>query len=132
MATTTPVVGHLHTLKQSSFKCVQVDELPWRSTPTAGVKMKVLLKNPDTDMLTALFRCEPGSVLPLDQHVTVEQAFVLEGSLVDKHGEVSPGNSAWHPADNRHIARSPNGALVLVFCFESQPTPLSAPVQIAR
>jgi len=43
----------------------------------------------------------------------VEQTFVLEGSLVDEEGEVTAGNYVWRPKGNRHIARSPNGALVL-------------------
>ena len=43
----------------------------------------------------------------------IEQTFVLEGSLVDDEGEVRAGNYVWRPKGNRHIARSPLGALVL-------------------
>lgn len=77
--------------------------------------MKILLEDKETGMLTALFRWEPGSVLPLHEHVEVEQSFVLEGSLVDEEGEVSAGNFVWRPAGNCHLAHSPKGALVLVF-----------------
>ena len=38
---------------------------------------------------------------------------MLEGSLVDEEGEVAAGNHVWRPKGNRHIAKSPNGALVL-------------------
>jgi anti-sigma factor ChrR (cupin superfamily) len=75
--------------------------------------MKVLLEDKDAGLLTALFRWQPGSELTLHEHVEVEQTFVLEGSLVDDEGEVTAGNYVWRPKGNRHIAKSPNGALVL-------------------
>ncbi len=94
---------------------VNVDELPWKSTPTPGIDMKILLDVPETGLLTALFRWQPGTVLPLHEHVEIEQTYVLSGSIVDDEGEVLAGNYVWRPKGNRHIARSPNGALVLSF-----------------
>ena len=78
-----------------------------------GIDMKVLLEDKATGLLTALFRWQPGSELSLHEHVEVEQTFVIEGSLVDDEGEVTAGNYVWRPKGNRHIAKSPNGALVL-------------------
>ena len=94
---------------------VDVDSLPWKPTPTEGIDMKVLLDIPETGLLTALFRWQPGTVLPLHEHVEIEQTYVLSGSIVDDEGEVREGNYVWRPKGNRHIARSPNGALVLSF-----------------
>src|SRR5690606_1516772 len=94
---------------------VDVESLPWKSTPTTGIDMKVLLDIPETGLLTALFRWQPGTVLPLHEHVEIEQTYVLSGSIVDDEGEVREGNYVWRPKGNRHIARSPNGALVLSF-----------------
>jgi anti-sigma factor ChrR (cupin superfamily) len=75
--------------------------------------MKVLLEDPDSGLMTALFRWQPGAELALHEHVEVEQTFVIEGSLVDEEGEVTAGNYVWRPKGNRHTACSPNGALVL-------------------
>ncbi|NYT65652.1 cupin domain-containing protein [Alcaligenaceae bacterium] len=94
---------------------VNVDELPWKPTPTPGIDMKILLDVPETGLLTALFRWQPGTMLPLHEHVEIEQTYVLSGSIVDDEGEVLEGNYVWRPKGNRHIARSPNGALVLSF-----------------
>jgi len=94
---------------------VNVDDLPWKPTPTPGIDMKVLLDVPETGLLTALFRWAPGTALPLHEHVEIEQTYVLSGSIVDDEGEVREGNYVWRPKGNRHIARSPNGALVLSF-----------------
>jgi len=75
----------------------------------------VLMEEPETGLLTALFRWQPGAELALHEHVEIEQTFVLEGSLVDDEGEVRAGDYVWRPKGNRHLARSPNGALVLSF-----------------
>lgn len=94
---------------------VAVDLLPWKPTPTPGIDMKILLQDEDTGLLTALFRWAPGTALDLHEHVEIEQTFVLEGSIVDDEGEVKAGDYVWRPKGNRHIARSPGGALVISF-----------------
>jgi anti-sigma factor ChrR (cupin superfamily) len=87
--------------------------LPWKPTPTPGIDMKILLKDAQSGLMTALFRWQPGTELPLHEHVEVEQTYVLSGSIVDDEGEVTAGNYVWRPRGNRHVARSPGGALVL-------------------
>jgi quercetin dioxygenase-like cupin family protein len=94
---------------------IDVASQPWKPTPTPGIDMKVLMSFPESGLLTALFRWQPGTQLPLHEHVEVEQTYVLEGSIVDDEGEVRAGDFVWRPKGNRHLARSPNGALVLSF-----------------
>lgn len=94
---------------------VDVEALPWKPTPTPGIDMKILMEMPETGLMTALFRWAPGTQLPLHEHVEIEQTYMLSGSIVDDEGEVREGNFVWRPKGNRHIARSPNGALVLSF-----------------
>jgi anti-sigma factor ChrR (cupin superfamily) len=98
-----------------SSRYVEVAQLPWKPTPTPGIDMKVLLEDQDSGLLTALFRWQPGTALALHEHVEIEQTFVLEGSIVDDEGEVRAGDYVWRPKGNRHLARSPHGALVLSF-----------------
>ena len=113
MTATTPFLANEDMLGPLASRYVKVDDLPWKPTPCPGIDMKVLLEDKDTGLLTALFRWQPGSELSLHEHVEVEQTFVLQGSLVDEEGEVTAGNYVWRPKGNRHIARSPHGALVL-------------------
>jgi len=113
MTATTPHLEGEDRLGPLASRYVDVGSLPWKPTPCPGIDMKVLLEDKDTGLLTALFRWQPGSELSLHEHVEVEQTFVLEGSLVDDEGEVTAGNYVWRPKGNRHIAKSPNGALVL-------------------
>ena len=94
---------------------VSLDAIEWSPTPFAGIKVKTLLKDETTGLLTCIFKWEPGAVLPMHEHVELEQTFVLEGSLVDEDGEVTAGNYVWRPAGSRHVAKAPNGALVLCF-----------------
>ena len=113
MTATTPFLANEDMLGPLASRYVRVDELPWKPTPCAGIEMKVLVEDKESGLLTALFRWQPGAELSLHEHVEVEQTFVLEGSLIDDEGEVTAGNYVWRPKGNRHIAKSPDGALVL-------------------
>jgi len=94
---------------------VDVARIDWKPTPTPGIDMKVLMQDEASGLLTALFRWAPGTELPLHEHVEIEQTYVLSGSIVDDEGEVREGDYVWRPRGNRHLARSPRGALVLSF-----------------
>jgi anti-sigma factor ChrR (cupin superfamily) len=111
----TPNYPREDTLGALSSRYVNVAELPWKQTPTPGIDMKILMQEPETGLLTALFRWQPGTELPLHEHVEIEQTYVLEGSIVDEEGEVRAGDFVWRPKGNRHLARSPGGALVISF-----------------
>jgi anti-sigma factor ChrR (cupin superfamily) len=116
MAIRTPGYEKQHqALAALSSRYVTVDDIPWQETKFKGIWIKVLMEDPDTGLQTVLTKMEPGSVLKDHQHVAVEQSWVLEGSLVDHEGEVTAGNYVWRPAGSRHVAHSPNGALVLGF-----------------
>jgi anti-sigma factor ChrR (cupin superfamily) len=115
MSTTTEGPSLTSSLPDLASRFVDVASLPWKPTPTPGIDMKVLMEQPETGLLTAVFRWKPGTVLPLHEHVEIEQTFVLDGSIVDEEGEVRAGNYVWRPKGNRHVARAPNGALVLSF-----------------
>ncbi|MCR4470436.1 cupin domain-containing protein [Burkholderia sp. SCN-KJ] len=115
MTITTPLMPAHSGLGPLESRYVEVDKLPWKPTPTPGIDMKILMEEPETGLLTALFRWQPGTRLPLHEHVEVEQTYVLKGSIVDDEGEVRAGDYVWRPKGNRHLARSPNGALVISF-----------------
>lgn len=115
MALETPGYPGADSLGPLASRFIEVEKLSWKPTPVPGIDMKILMQDKETGLLTALFRWEPGTVLPLHEHVEVEQTFVLEGSIVDEEGEVRAGDYVWRPQGNRHIARAPNGALVISF-----------------
>lgn len=111
----TPFLVGQESLADFDSRYVDVEALPWKPTPTPGIDMKILLQDDETGLLTALFRWQPGAQLDLHEHVEIEQTYVLQGSIVDDEGEVVAGNYVWRPKGNRHLARSPRGALVLSF-----------------
>ncbi|PJI38747.1 cupin domain-containing protein [Ferrovibrio sp.] len=111
----TPFLEGEEKLARLASRYVAVEKLPWKPTPTPGIDMKILLEDKETGLLTALFRWEPGTELPLHEHVEIEQTYVLSGSIVDDEGECREGDYVWRPKGNRHLARSPNGALVISF-----------------
>jgi anti-sigma factor ChrR (cupin superfamily) len=92
---------------------VDVVGMPWSPSPFPGIQQKVLFKDPDSGMSTILVKMAPGSEVPLHKHMGIEQAFVMEGSVVDHDGEVTAGNYTWRDIGNTHVNKSPNGAIVL-------------------
>ena len=115
MSLTTPHLPGEAALAPLASRFVNVNALPWKPTPVVGIDMKILLQDTESGLLTALFRWAPGTELPLHEHVRVEQTYVLEGSIVDDEGEVLAGDFVWRPQGNKHVARAPQGALVIAF-----------------
>jgi anti-sigma factor ChrR (cupin superfamily) len=93
---------------------LDVPNMPWEPTKFPGIRIKVLYCD-DSGMTTALFKLDPGAVVPLHEHTALEQTFVLEGTLEDHEGVCGPGQFVWRPAGNKHEAIAPNGALILGF-----------------
>ncbi|MDJ0894561.1 MAG: cupin domain-containing protein [Alphaproteobacteria bacterium] len=113
MVAATPHAPQHAALAELASRYVAVDTLPWQPTDYDGIEIKVLMSDPDSGLLTALFRWQPGARLPLHEHQDIEQTYVLEGSLADHEGEATAGEYVWRPAHSRHEAWSPNGALIL-------------------
>ena len=105
-------------MKPSSTRYLDVDGLPWMDTFYDGIEMKILFKDEQRGVMTALFRWQPGAKLPMHEHTDVEQSYVLEGSLCDFEGECKAGDYAWRPADSKHDAWSPKGCLLLAILLE--------------
>ncbi len=100
-------------LSLSSTRYVDVVDLPWVNTVYDGIEMKILFKDEQRGVMTALFRWQPGAKLPMHEHTDIEQSYVLEGSLCDFEGECVAGDYAWRPAGSKHEAWSPSGCLLL-------------------
>ncbi len=109
----TPFLKTEANLGPLASRYVSVNDLPWKPTPCPGIDMKILMEEPETGLLTAMFRWAPGSVLAMHEHMAIEQTYVIEGSVVDDEGECRAGDFVWRPKGNRHIARSPNGCLMI-------------------
>jgi len=75
---------------------LDVPNMPWEPTKFAGIRIKVLYSD-DRGMTTALFKLDPGAVVPLHEHTALEQTFVLEGTLEDHEGVCGPGQFVWRP-----------------------------------
>src|SRR5262249_33989036 len=64
--------------------------MPWEATKFPGIKIKVLYSD-DSGITTALFKLDPGAVVPLHEHTALEQTYVIEGTLEDHEGVCGPG-----------------------------------------
>ena len=73
MTATTPFLKDAEGLAPLASRYVEVERLPWKPTPCAGIDMKILLEDRESGLLTALFRWQPGAELALHEHVEIEQ-----------------------------------------------------------
>lgn len=119
MTAETPFLKNQESLAPLGSRYVDVDSLPWKPTPYPGVEMKILLRNEASGLMTALVKWAPGAELPMHEHIEIEQSFLLDGSLEDEEGLFTAGNFVWRPAGSQHVARAPNGALVLAMFLRS-------------
>lgn len=99
---------------ERSAHYLDVPGMPWEATKFPGIKIKVLYTD-DSGITTALFKLDPGAVVPLHEHTALEQTYVIEGSLEDHEGKCGPGQYVWRPAGNQHEAVAPSGAVILSF-----------------
>ena len=127
MPYSTPAAPQLDALDDFTSRYVDVDSIPWIDLPFEGVQAKVLLRD-EHGVRTALVRMAPGAEIPFHEHTGLEQTYVLEGSLGDHEGACTAGQYVWRLKGNRHVARSPNGGLMLVM-FESPNIYLSADME---
>jgi quercetin dioxygenase-like cupin family protein len=54
----------------------------WSDSPLPGIRVKVLAIDTSRNMVTMLFRAEPGARYPSHRHSTGEECYVLSGSVV--------------------------------------------------
>ncbi len=94
---------------------IDIDGMGWEPAPGGSGQMKVLFRDPNSDMATILFRMPPGAVVPFHEHPEVEQTYMIEGRLVDDQGECTAGNFVWREAGSRHQAHTPEGCLFIAF-----------------
>ncbi len=113
MSATTPNARNHDALSALASRYVDVDALPWENTRFNGIRVKTLMTEPSSGLLTTLVEMSPGAILPDHEHTDIEQTYVLSGHLVDDEGEATQGHYVWRPAGSRHTAHSPNGALLL-------------------
>lgn len=109
----TPFLAGEERLGPLDSRYVDPATLPWQPTGFPGIDWKILYRDEARGLLTAYLRWEPGSFLPMHEHVDVEQTWVLEGYLEDDQGRCGPGQFVWRPQGSRHVARAPEGAVML-------------------
>jgi anti-sigma factor ChrR (cupin superfamily) len=105
--------GEQETIGAKDSRYVEVAALEWQDSGIPGIQKKTLYEDAESGHSTVLFKMSPGAEVPLHEHTDIEQTFMLEGSLHDKQGVVTPGNYVMRPAGSVHVAHAPEGALFL-------------------
>ena len=117
MGFATPALPELDALADTASRYVDPATIEWQEMGLPGVEIKVLLAD-DSGVRTALVRMAPGAEIPFHEHTGLEQTYMLEGRLEDHEGACTPHTYVWRPAGSQHVARAPEGALMIAM-FES-------------
>ena len=91
---------------------ITVHEREWQEMQP-GVRMKHLWADEATKRRALISKIEPGAQLPLHRHVGDEFVYVIEGTLSDESGTVTPGNMGYRPDGCAHTVSTKTGATVL-------------------
>jgi anti-sigma factor ChrR (cupin superfamily) len=97
---------------------VNAGELPWRETPSPGVRWKKLRFDRATGQSAVFLRFEPGAVYAAHRHPAGEEYYVLEGSLEDGGRSYGAGTYVYHPPGSAHRPVSAEGCRLVVFLPE--------------
>ena len=83
---------------------LDVPKMDWEPTNFPGVQIKVLYAD-DEGMTTALFKLEPGAIVPMHVHMAIEQTYVLEGTLEDHEGDAGAACRFHHARGGQRLWR---------------------------
>lgn len=98
-----------------SARVVRSEQLAWRTTEHAGVRVRRLRYDRATRQLTLLMRMEAGCEFPEHDHTGAEDTYVLEGDLQCGSLSLMPGDLYRAAAGSSHERQwTRDGCLVLV------------------
>lgn len=94
---------------------VHAAQLPWKSSPAAGVDRRMLFRIGDeVARATSIVRYAPRSAFPRHTHGGGEEIVVLDGVFQDEHGDYPAGSYFRNPPGTSHVPASRDGCTIFV------------------
>jgi anti-sigma factor ChrR (cupin superfamily) len=93
---------------------VDAESIAWHVRRGGGSAEKPLVRRQDGQGRTSLIRIDPAGRVARHGHPFGEEAFVLEGELVDEHGRYPAGTWIRNPVGSAHAPRSDGGCFFLL------------------
>lgn len=94
---------------------VHAAELPWASSPAAGVDRRMLFRiGEEVARATSIVRYAPRSAFPRHTHGGGEEIVVLDGVFQDEHGDYPAGSYFRNPPHTSHVPASKDGCTIFV------------------
>lgn len=93
---------------------LRADEGEWYEVGK-GIMVKQLFFDPQSGMVTSLFKMQPGTRIPLHRHKGIEQCYVVEGDFHADNQRLGAGDFHVAPAGSTHEpVYTVGGALLLI------------------
>lgn len=94
---------------------VNIAELDWQGSPSAGVMRKPLDRIGDeVARATSIVQFAPDSVFEPHAHPAGEEILVLDGEFSDDHGDYPAGTYIRNPPGSGHAPKSQKGCMLFV------------------
>lgn len=93
-----------------------VNEMVWKEQ-AREMRMKNIWEDKATSRRLVLGQLDPGATVPRHRHIGDELVYVIEGSIFDAGGEVTPGCMSYRPKGCVHEITTHNGATVLAMVW---------------
>ena len=94
---------------------VHAADLPWVTSPTAGVERRMLFRvGEEKARATSIVRYAPNSHFPQHRHPGGEEFLVLEGVFQDETGDYPAGSYVRNPPGSAHAPGSEPGCVIFV------------------
>lgn len=99
---------------------VRPDAAPWRPFPKVpDVTVKLLFRNPQAGLYTALLKLEAGACLPAHRHAAVEEMYVVDGVAMVGETEMCAGDYCRsEPGSVHETIRTAVGCTILLMGSE--------------
>jgi len=105
---------------------VNVNEMPWQSSPAPGVQRKPLDRVGDeVARASTIVQYAPGSAFPSHTHDAGEEILVLEGVFSDEQGDYPAGTYLRNPPGSAHAPESESGCTLFVKLRQFHPRDLA-------
>ena len=99
----------------SPVALVRAKEGEWQATPFAGVDVKQLFVDPDTQNVTCLVRMRAGAKYPAHRHASFEHCYVLEGDVSSSDHTLYSGDYEVNAPNSDHsMVTTTGGCLLLI------------------
>ena len=93
---------------------IDTNKAEWQPTSRSGLTEIRLYEEERYPEIIRLLRLAAGASVPVHEHPSGEEIFILDGGIEDEHGECEAGSWVRYPPGSRHAAHTETGCTLYI------------------